>query len=336
MTTWIFCSQQDAHCITVFVMDPATGRLEVVQEYALEGGPAPMALDPLRRWVVIGLRERPGLATVALDRTRGLGNLLSLIDLAMDPCYVSCDRAGQFVLTAYYAAGACMVHAIDAQGRLAITPHQHIPTAPHAHCIQTDPTNHYAYLPHTVPANQILQYRFEVGTLIPLQPSKAPVEEGVGPRHYDYHPVLPRVYVSNEQGSSVSTYALDGQTGQLTLLQTLSTLPRGWEGRNTCAQIHLAPQGKWLYVSNRGHDSLAIFRVDEETGLLEAVGQQPTEPIPRVFGIEPSGNYLYAAGQGSDRLAAYAIDDQTGRLEPIGSYPLGRNPMWVLGVALDD
>ncbi len=338
MAIRVFCCQQDADRITIFCMDPTTGELAVESHYPLPGGPAPLAVDPQQRWLVVGLRHRPGLATIRLDRQRGLGEILGSIALPADACYVSTDRTGRYALTAYYGAGRCGVHRIHEDGTLSPEALQWIETAPHAHCIQVDPTNRYAYLPHTLPANQILQYAFDAasGRLTPLAPPKAPVRPGAGPRHYCYHPHLARLYVSNEDSSTVSSYTLDGATGQLELWQTLSTLPEGFRGENTCAQIHLNPNGRWLYVSNRGHDSLAIFAVAQDTGQLTAAGHRATEPTPRVFGIEPSGRFVYVAGQGSDRLAAYALDDQTGQLEEIANYGLGRNPMWVLALAMGE
>ncbi len=333
----VLVTQQDADRISIFRMSPQSGMLTLEREVQVPGGPAPLAVDPLQRYLYVGLRERPALAAMRLDPTAGLLDQVEVVDLAEDPCYISTDRTGRFVLSAYYGAGCCAVHRVRADGGLQPDPLQWIETAPHAHCVQTDPSNRFAYLPHTVPANEIRQYRFDVesGQLQALQPRRAPVEAGVGPRHYDYHPHLDRVYFSNEQGSSVSVYALDRSNGQLDRLQTLSTLPEDWQERNTCAQIHLDPQGRWLYVSNRGHDTLAIFRVDADTGLLTAVGHQPTEPIPRVFGIDPLGRHLYVAGQGSNRLAAYSIDRMTGLLSEIATYPLGKNPMWVLFLSMD-
>jgi 6-phosphogluconolactonase len=336
MVTRVFCCQQDADRITIYRMDAHTGALAVEGQYELPDGPAPLAVDPQGRWLVVGLRRRPGLATLRLDTARGLGEVISAIELPVDPCYVSTDRAGRYALTAYYGAGRCAVHRIGEDGALAQEAVQWIETAPHAHCIRTDPSNRYAYLPHTVPANQILQFAFDAasGRLTPLPQPKAPVQPEAGPRHYCYHPSLDRVYVSNEDSSTVSSYALDAGTGQLELMQTLSTLPEGFTGKNSCAQIHMSPNGRWLFVSNRGHDSLAVFGVAGDTGLITAAGHRPTEPTPRVFGMEPSGRFLYTAGLGSDRLAAYALDDATGQLDEIATYALGRNPMWVLALAM--
>ena len=141
------------------------------------------------------------------------------------------------------------------------------------------------------------------------------------------------VYASNEQGSSATAYRLDADGGTLAPLQALSTLPPGWEGRNTTAQIHVHPSGDFLYVANRGHDSLAMFRIGED-GLLLALGQQATEPTPRVFAIDASGQFLFAAGQGSGRMASYRIDPEAGTLTHMNTCDVGQQPMWILPLVL--
>ncbi|MHB1317084.1 MAG: lactonase family protein [Anaerolineae bacterium] len=334
----VFVAQQDDDRITVFRMDPVDGRLTVEQDYALAGGPAPLAIDPQQRWLVVGLRATPGLAIVRLDPVTGLVPNPETIPLPVDPCYVSTDRSGRFVLTAYYASGRCAVHRVRPDGTLDPQAVQWVETQPHAHCIRTDPENRFAYLPQTMPADRIEQFRFdpESGQLTPLAEPLAPVKPGEGPRHYTYHPTMPWMYVSNENGSSVSAFARDRGSGQLTLLGTWSTLPDGFTGNSTCAQIHLDPAGRWLYVSNRGHDSLAIFAVDATAGGLTPAGHRTTERTPRAFGIDPNGRFVYVAGLGSNRLAAYRLVRSTGQLEEIATYPLGRNPMWVLPLSMAD
>jgi 6-phosphogluconolactonase len=155
-------------------------------------------------------------------------------------------------------------------------------------------------------------------------------EEGVGPRHFVFHPHLPIVYFVNEQGSSVTAYQFDRSVGTLRAFQNISTLPVGFAGENTCAQIHIAPSGDFLYASNRGHDSIACFAVDAATGGLNIIDQQSTEEMPRAFNVDPAGRFLYAAGLVSGKLASYRIDDQTGALEPMQTYLVGERPMWVL------
>jgi 6-phosphogluconolactonase len=135
-----------------------------------------------------------------------------------------------------------------------------------------------------------------------------------------------------EQGSSVMAFHLDAKTGALGVFQTISTLPTDFSERNSCADLELTPSGKFLYVSNRGHDSIACFTVDAESGKLTLVEQEPTEKTPRSFNVDPSGRFLYAAGQGSGKLASYRIDNDFGELTRLETYSVGKQPWWVLVV----
>jgi 6-phosphogluconolactonase len=144
-----------------------------------------------------------------------------------------------------------------------------------------------------------------------------------------FHPTLPLVYCDNERGSSVTAYAFDEKTGTLTPGRTVSTLPADFTGNNTCADIALTPDARFLYASNRGHDSLAGFMVDEKTGALTPIGQFATEKTPRSFSIDPAGRFVYAAGQGSGKLAAYRLDAKSGALERFDTYEVGKEPAWV-------
>jgi 6-phosphogluconolactonase len=143
------------------------------------------------------------------------------------------------------------------------------------------------------------------------------------------------VYFSNEQGCSVTAYAFDPEKGLLSPQQTVSTLPEGYTGRNSCSQIQIAPSGKFLYAPNRGHNSIAGFAVDATTGHLTALGQTPSETVPRAFSLDPTGTFLYAAGLESGRLAAYRIDQNSGLLQPLEVYPVGTRPMWIMILRLE-
>jgi 6-phosphogluconolactonase len=317
--------------IVIWTMDAASGALQRQQEVSLPGGPGPLATDPAERFLYVGLRASCQMASMRFDPQTGGLSLLGTIPLESDPCYLSVDRTGRYLLASYYGAGHVSVHAMGKDGRLVPAPIEWRATAPKAHSIHTDRSNRYAFLPHVGESNRILQFLFdeETGHLTPNAVPVVVPPKGSGPRHYVYHPTLDCVYFDNEQASSVTAYRFEPATGTLSPFQTLSTLPEGFEGSNTCAQIHLTPSGEHLYAANRGHDSIACFGVDPVSGRLTALGQQPTEPTPRTFGIDPQGRYLYAAGQGTGRLAAYRIDAQ-GTLEPLDTYDAGERPMWVL------
>jgi 6-phosphogluconolactonase len=149
-----------------------------------------------------------------------------------------------------------------------------------------------------------------------------------------FHPALNVVYVANEFGSSVTAYRLDQADGTLSELQTISSLPADFAGTNTGADIHIMPDGRFLYASNRGHESIAAFSVDAATGRLTSIGFIPTEKTPRSFALDPSGKFLYSAGQGSGRIAAYRLGQERGDLELLTTYDAGRNPVWILTVRL--
>jgi 6-phosphogluconolactonase len=186
-------------------------------------------------------------------------------------------------------------------------------------------------------ADKILQFTFDAATgqLQPNTPAQVTTPAGEGPRHLVFHPDGDHVYVVNEHADSVTTFAYDAGSGTLSALGTVSTLPPGANGAtNTCADIHVSDDGRFVYASNRGHDSLAIFSVDPQDKSLTPVGHQMTEPIPREFELALGGRYLYAAGQNSDQLAAYEADPGTGLLTPIDVYPVGDAPLWVLWVAV--
>ena len=179
--------------------------------------------------------------------------------------------------------------------------------------------------------NAIFQYRFDAasGRLTANQPPTVEPAGADGPRHFCFHPDRDIVYVSNEQGGSVSLYDFDAGAGTLSPRQTVSTLPDDWSGDNMCSQIQITPDGRHLYAPNRGHDSIAQFSVDPDDGSLTVLGQVPAEPVPRAFAIDPAGRFLISAGLRSGRLATYRIDGASGHLERIATDDVGKAPMWV-------
>jgi 6-phosphogluconolactonase len=334
MPNIMYVSLQGDDRVARFTMDEATGDLEPLDELVVPGGPAPMAVDPAQRFLHVARRGECKISSYRIDPRTGDLSLIGDIPLPTDPCYLSTDRTGRFLLSAYYEGRGIAVHPIGADGAAGDPPVERRETARGAHCFQTDPSNRFAFVPHIAGRgpNEIWQFRFDdaTGRLTPNATPKAIPEEPVGPRHFCFHPTKPMVYFSNEQGCSVTAYRFDASAGTLTTMQTVSTLPAGYTGQNSCAQIRIAPSGKFLYAPNRGHNSIACFTVDAATGLLTPNGHAASEPVPRAFNLDPAGNFLYAAGLESGRLAAYRIDASTGALHPLKLHPLGRRPMWVL------
>lgn len=178
----------------------------------------------------------------------------------------------------------------------------------------------------------IAQFRFvpDTGQLTANSPFRVEPANLTGPRHYCFHPSQNLVFFSNEQGCGISSYRLDAVTGTLSAEQTVSSLPDGYSGRNTCSQIHLTPSGRFLYVANRGHNSIAGFTVDPMSGRLAPIGHVATEAVPGAFALDPAGNFLFAAGTVSGRIAAYRINQETGALTPLTTCDVGRRPAAVL------
>jgi 6-phosphogluconolactonase len=346
MPNFMYVCLQDEDKILLLAMDTATGRLAPQGEIPIAGGPSTLAISPDRQVLYIGCRTVPAISSFRIDP--GTGGLTPNGTVAPEaaPTYLATDRAGRFLLSAYYQGARVAVHALSEGGAVGAPACDTMATEMGAHAIQTDPSNQFAFVPHiarfndnvleplreSIGPNAIWQLRFDArtGRLSPNTPLKVEPETRLGPRHYCFHPTLPVAYFSNEQGSSVTAYRLDPRTGTLTALQTLTTLPEGFTGRNTCSQIHLTPSGQFLYVGNRGHNSLAGFAVDAASGQLTAVEQVATEAVPSAFGLDPAGQFVVAAGTATGRLAVYRIQGDTGALTPLATYAAGQRPAAVL------
>jgi 6-phosphogluconolactonase len=322
--------------ILKFEMNPDTGDLKLEDTIPAPGSPGPLATDPQQKYLYAGRRGASEISSFNIDPRSGDLDLIGVVSVEADPCYLSTDTTGRFLLSASYGGGVVGVHPIGEKGCANGPPVVWHETEKKAHCIMTDPSNNYAFVPHVGESNGIYQFRFDEGTgqLTRNETPKVSPEEGVGPRHFVFHPNRNTVYVSNEQGSSVTAYNFDPSNGTLEAFQTLSTLPDGYSEENSCAQIHITASGAFLYVSNRGHDSIACYATDPETGSLTALGQQDTESVPRGFNIDPTGNFLYAGGQSTGMLASYRIDQNKGTLTPLESYEIGKQSMWIEFVTL--
>ena len=335
MANRMYVSISEENRIAAFDVDGTSGRITHSGDVPTSGRPAPLAVDPERKFLYVGCRTTNELMTFRIDPTDHSLSEIGKIPLNSDPCFLATDHTGRYLLSAYYGAGAAAIHRIGSYGVAVDPPVQWLPTAPGAHSIHTDRSNRFAFVPHiagdTGP-NSIYQFNFDdsTGKLTPNSPAHVTPENEAGPRHYCYHPTLDMAYFSNEQGSSVTAYDLDPSVGILTAKQTISTLPTGYTGENTCAQIQIAPSGEFLYAPNRGHNSIACYSVDASTGQLTNIGNVLTEPVPRALSLDPQGAFLYVAGLDSGRLATYTVDSDSGTLHPLEIQAIGAAPMWVL------
>ena len=348
MSQFVYVSLQDEDKIMVFALDPTTGSLTLQSEVTAAGSPSALTTNPEGNIIYASLRNSNEIASFSVDGSTGGLKQISKISVGASPTYLCTDRQGKFLLAAYYQGRHVGVHQIQADHSLRDTPVQWLETDIGAHSINVDRSNQYAFVPHIariqdnvlgpppeeLGPNVIYQFKFDhnSGQLTPNVPLKLDSDGFLGPRHYCYHPNLDIVYFSNEQGCSVSSYRLASESGTLSPLQTISTLPAGFEGRNTCSQIQITSDGTRLYVPNRGHNSIAGFTVNLD-GILSSVGQVPTEAIPSAFSLDTSGHFLFAAGSASDRLSAYKVSSDTGDLSLLETYQVGKRPMEVLAIS---
>ena len=352
MADCLYVCLQDEDNILSFAIDAGTGGLTPLAAVAVAGGPSVLALSPDRHMLYVGHRTQPAISSFRIDQRTGGLTPQGSVAAADAPTFLAADRTGRYLLSAYYQGGYAAVHPLGSDGAVGAPPLDRQDTANGAHAIATDPSNRFAFVPHIARLNDnvleppkenpgpnmILQFRFDVqtGRLTPNSPFRVEPAERLGPRHYCFHPTQDLVYFSNEQGCSVTGYRLDRETGTLSAVQTITTLPDGYTARNTCSQIHITASGRFLYVANRGHNSIAGFIVDAVTGHLTAIGHVSTEAVPSAFSLDPAGHFVFAAGTASGQLASYRISGETGALTPLVIYAVGQRPAAVLATRLGD
>lgn len=322
--------------IYVGAFDPAEGRLSAIELAAEAARPSFLAIHPRRPLLyavgeVADFQERKTgvVRAFAIEASGKLRLLNAQPSGGAGPCHVAVEPGGRCVLVANYAGGSVASLPIEEDGRLkspgSVVQHQgrgpnpRRQEGPHAHSINVDPTGRFALAPD-LGCDKVFVYRLEAaaGRLVPHDPPAVTLAPGAGPRHLAFHPNGQFAYVINELNSTVTALAYDGAAGRLQVLSSVSTLPPDFSGSNTTADIHVHPSGKFLYGSNRGHDSIAIFAIAGD-GTLRPLGHQSTRgKTPRNFALDPSKQYLLAANQDSDTVALFRIDAQTGLLSPLG------------------
>jgi 6-phosphogluconolactonase len=341
--TWVYVGTytgKESKGIYRLRLDLSTGSLVNEGIVAEVQNPSFLAIDPegRRLYSVAEIEtfdggKAGGVAAFEIDP--GSGALTKINEQSSGgpgPCHLVVDRRGKAVLVANYGGGSVAALPIGPNGRLepasaflqhagrSVNPRRQ--ERPHAHSINVDPSNRYAFVAD-LGVDKIFIYRFNAddGSLEPNDPPFVATPPGGGPRHFALHPSGKFAYANNELTSDVNAFAYDSKSGALTLLQTVSTLPP--ESRddvdNSTAEVQVHPSGRFVYVSNRGHDSIAVFEVDEDSGKLDVVEYTPTGgKVPRNFGIDPTGRWLLAANQDSDNVVVFRIDAERGRLTPTG------------------
>ncbi len=331
---WVFVTANQR--VTTFSMDPATGDLTFDSEVVIGSNVGPLAVRPALDALYVGVTGEQRAQAYSIDPVTAQLAPIGQIDLGWNPVYLATDLTGTSLLGSTFGGDELAIFPLGADGSLGGAETQRLATPEEPHAILTDPSNGWVFVPHRTP-DVVGQYAFDAatGTVSPNAVPQVASMPNAGPRHLVFHPDGDYAYLADEFSDSVTTFSFDVGTGQLTLLETLSTLPPEFPGNeNTCADVHITPDGRFVYVSNRGHDSLAMFSVDPATGLLTALGQVPTEARPREFEVSPRGRYVYAAGQDSGMLASYSVDDASGMLTAGPVYDVGDNPLWVLAIEL--
>jgi 6-phosphogluconolactonase len=325
--------------IYLYSLNLASGELKYVATTKGVKDPSFLALAPGRRYLyaVNEVEEFAGKKSGALsafavdERTGELRLLNQQPTLGGAPCYVVVDRTGRFVLVANYTGGNVAVLPIRGDGSLGEATdvkqdsgssiNAERQDGPHAHCIVLDPANRFAYLCDLgIDKIMIFRYDKQRGKLVPNGTPWVQVKPGAGPRHLIFHPGGRHAYVINELHATVTAFAHDRARGSLREVQTVATLPADFTSANTGADIHVSPDGRFLYCSNRGHDSIAAFEIDPRNGKLTFIAHESTGgKTPRNFAIDPTGAFLLVANQNSDNIITFRRDTKTGRLSATGN-----------------
>ena len=327
--------QSTSKGVYVYRMD-SSGRLSF--EFVIQGlvNPSYLAVHPQSGYLYTisekGTFEgqpNGGVAALAVDFQTGEVRVLNKQSSGgEDPCYISIEHTGRYALVANYTSGSVAMLPILPDGTLAPASdvikhsgssiHPDRQDKPYAHCILPDPTNRFS-LAVDLGIDKILVYRMDLDTGRLHQHGERKVSEGSGPRHMVFHPNGRYAYVVCELNSTLLGFRYEAENGNLEQIQTIRTLPRGYDGINSLADVHITPNGKYLYASNRGHDSFASFSIDSQSGELAVLDHIPCGGNePRGFEIAPGGKFLLAANQNTNNIVTFLIDPVRGQLSRTG------------------
>jgi 6-phosphogluconolactonase len=329
-------TEKESKGIYAYRFDTASAKLTPLGLAAETTNPSFLEIDPTRHFLY-AVNETPNykgassgaVSAFSIDSNSGKLSLLNEVaSRGADPCYIAFDKTGKFALIANYTGGSIAVFPVGADGRIGKSSAfiQHAGSSvnkdrqagPHAHWIETTPDNRFA-IAVDLGLDELLVYHFnaKTGALTPNNPPYAKLDPGVGPRHLAFHPNGKLAFVVNELQSSITTFTYDATQGTLLKLNTISTLPKGFMGANDTAEIKVHPSGKFLFASNRGHDSIAVFSIDSGTGALTLVDNFPTQgKTPRNFEIDPTGKLLLVANQETNNITVFKINQENGKLAP--------------------
>jgi len=335
--TIVYVSNAGDPTVSVMAMNRASGALDLIEKTPIPGTDKPsptsmpMALSPDRRYLHLALRSEPFVAaSFAIDRATGRLKHLGNAPLQASMAYIITDRSGRFLLAASYPQSMLTINPIDAEHRVAGPPTQVLPTKPKAHCVLVDVANKFAYCTN-LGGDIIMQLKFDAakGMVSPNTPAEIATRPGAGPRHMAFHPSGRFLYLITETTATIGTYAVNKANGTLTELQFVDMMAPGYKGEIAAADLHVSPDGHFIYGSERKTNTLTGFRIDPARGTLSRIGQWPTETTPRGFAIDPRGRFLLSVGLDSNQMTAYTINAKNGALTPLQQYAMGKMPNWV-------
>jgi 6-phosphogluconolactonase len=333
--TFAYIGNAGSNDISVFHVEPSSGAVKAVDTVAFPGvekagSSTPLAVSPDRRFLFAGVRSEPfTILSFAIDASNGHLTFRGRGPLADSMANIATDRTGKFLFSASYGGNKVAINPIGADGVVG-EPKQVIPTGLNAHAFLPSPDNHFVFATN-LGSDQILSFRFDAatGALTPNDPAAIKVAEKNGPRHFVFHPNGKFVYLVNELSAALLVFSYDAEHGTWQQIQQSSALPEGSTVKPWAADIHLTPDGRFLYASERGSSTISAYKVDPDSGHITLLGAVPTEKQPRGFAIDPSGHVLIAVGEVSNGMSVYSIDPASGALKQLQSIPVGKQPNWV-------
>ncbi|MGY2805694.1 MULTISPECIES: lactonase family protein [unclassified Bradyrhizobium] len=335
--TFVYVSNAGTKDIYVLGMNRDTGELTMVEKAPVPGAEKtslvslPMALAPNERFLYAQLRSEPyPVSTFSIDHTNGKLTHLNATALVDQMAYINVDKTGKYLLGASYAGAKVAVYPIDARYLVEDKATQIIDTKPKAHCVSIDASNKHAYVP-VLGADYVMQFKFDASTgmMTPNDPPTVATKAGAGPRHFIIHPNGKWGYLITETTATIGTYSIDEDKGTLTEVAFVDTGDYNQKDSAFASDIHITPNGNFLYGAVRTTSMLHGYKIDPERGTLTGIGKWPTEKTPRGFNIDPRGKFLLAVGMDSASLTVHAIDQNSGELKSVKQYPMGKQPNWV-------
>jgi 6-phosphogluconolactonase len=335
--TAVYVSNAASKEIYVLAMNRDSGELTLLDKVLVPGtdkpspSSMPMAVTPDHRFLYAALRsDNFPASSYAIDRTSGRLTHLATTPLPDSMAYIVTDRTGRYLLSASYPGNKVTINPIDANGQVVEKTTQIIADRPKAHCILVDAADKNFYAT-SLGADLVMALRFDpgTGTLSPNGRGGIHTKAGAGPRHLAFHPNGRFLYLITETTATIGTYAIDKNEGTLSELQFVDTGDYNGKDSAAASDIHVTPDGKFVYGAVRTTSTLHGFKADSDKGTLTPVGKWPTEKTPRGFNIDPRGRFLLSVGLDSNAMTVYRIDPQTGVLANLKQYPMGLQPNWI-------